>query len=66
MDLWANCVPATIMVTSYGLIQLEVADLDFVSCWLQEEDSVEVSEVRNVACACSNLPGRGSRAWARS
>ena len=49
-----------------GLIQLEVADLDFVSCWLEEEDSVEVSEVRNVACAGSNLLGRGSRAWARS
>ena len=49
-----------------GLIQLEVADLDFVSCWLEEEDSVEVSEVRNVACAGSNLLERGSRAWARS
>ena len=49
-----------------GLIQLEVADLDFVSCWLEEEDSVEISEVRNVACAGSNLPGQGSRAWARS
>ena len=49
-----------------GLTQLEVADLDFVSCWLEEEDSVDVSEVRNEACAGRNLPGQGSSAWARS
>ena len=49
-----------------GLTQLEVADRDFVSCWLGEEDSVGVSEVRNVACAGRNQPRLGSRAWARS
>ena len=50
-----------------GLTQLEVADLDFVSCWLVEEDSVPgVPEVRNVACAGRNQPMLGSRAWARS
>ena len=42
-----------------GLTQLEVADLDFVSCWLAEE-------VRNMACASRNQPRLGSRAWARS
>ena len=30
------------------LTQLEVADLDFVCCWLVEEDSAGVSEVRNM------------------
>ena len=49
-----------------GLTQLEVADLDFVSCWLVEEDSAGVSEVRNMACAGRNQPRLGSRAWARS
>ena len=42
------------------LIQLEIADRDFVSCWLEEEDSVEISEVRHVACAGRNLPESGS------
>ena len=49
-----------------GLTQLEVADLDFVSCWLVEEDSAGVSEVRNMACTGRNQPRLGSRAWARS
>ena len=49
-----------------GLTQLEVANLDFVSCWLEEEDSVGVSEVSNVACAGRSQLRLGSRAWARS
>ena len=48
------------------MAQLEVADLDFVSCWLVEEDSADVSEVRNMACAGRTQPRLGSRAWARS
>ena len=49
-----------------SLTQLEVADLDFVSCWLGEEDSAGVSEGRNMACAGRNQLRLGSRAWARS
>ena len=48
-------------------MQLEVADLDFVSCWLVEGDSVpDAPEVRNLACAGRDQPRLGSRAWARS
>ena len=50
-----------------GLTQLEVADLDFVSCWLAEEEPLPgAPEVRNMACASRNQPRLGSRAWARS
>ena len=50
-----------------GLTQLEVADLDFVSCWLVEGDSVpDAPEVRNMACAGRGQPRRGWSAWARS
>ena len=50
-----------------GSAHLEVADLDFISCWLAEEDtSTGASEVRAMACHGSNQPRLGSRAWARS
>ena len=50
-----------------GFAQLEVADLDFISCWLAEDNPLPVaSEVRAMACDGSNLPRLGSRAWARS
>ena len=50
-----------------GLTQLEVADLDFISCWLAEEDlSTGASEVRAMACESNDQPRLGSRAWARS
>ena len=49
-----------------GITQQEVADLDFVSCWLVEEDSVPTApEVRNMACAGRDQPRLSSRAWAR-
>ena len=49
-----------------GFTQQEVADLDFVSCWLVEEDSVPTApEVRNMACAGRDQPRLSSRAWAR-
>ena len=47
--------------------QLKVADLDFISCWLAEDDTLTgASEVRARACDGSNQPRLGSRAWARS
>ena len=50
-----------------GFAQLEVADLDFISCWLAEDNPLPVaSEVRAMACDGSNQPRLGSRAWARS
>ena len=49
-----------------GFTQQEVADLDFVSCWLVEEDSVPTAPaVRNMACAGRDQPRLSSRAWAR-
>ena len=49
-----------------GFTQQEVADLDFVSCWLVEEDLVPTApEVRNMACAGRDQPRLSSRAWAR-
>ena len=49
------------------LPQLEIADLDFISCWLAEEDPLPgAPEVRNMACDSRNQLGLGSRAWARS
>ena len=50
-----------------GFAQLEVADRDFISCWLAEENPLPgASEVRTMACDGSNQPRLGSRAWARS
>ena len=49
-----------------GFTRLEVADLDFISCWLVEENPADASEVRTMACAGRNQPMRSSRAWARS
>ena len=50
-----------------GVTHLEVSDLDFISCWLAEEDSVpDAPVVRNMACAGSDQPRLGSSAWARS
>ena len=50
-----------------GFAQLEVADLDFISCWLAEDNTLPgASEVRAMACDGSNQPRLGSRAWARS
>ena len=48
--------------------RLEVADLDFISCWLAEEESLSrASEVRVGACDVgSNRPRSGSLAGARS
>ena len=47
--------------------RLEVADLDFISCWLAEDDTLTgASEVRAMVCDGSNQPRLGSRAWARS
>ena len=44
----------------------EVSDLDFISCWLMEEESTpEASAVRTRACEGSNQQ-MSSRAWARS
>ena len=34
-----------------GFTRLEVADLDFISCWMVEENPAEASEVRTMACA---------------
>ena len=52
---------------SLGNAQLEVADLDFMSCWLAEDDTLSsASEVRVRACDGSNQPRLDSRAWARS
>ena len=49
-----------------GFAQLEVADLDFISCWLAEDDTLTgASEVRVRACDGSNQPRLGSSAWAR-
>ena len=50
-----------------GFIQLEIADLDFISCWLAEDDPLPgAPEVRNMACESRDQPRLGSRAWARS
>ena len=50
-----------------GFAHLEVADRDFISCWLAEEDTLPgASVVRAMACDGSNHPRLGSRAWARS
>ena len=50
-----------------GFAQLEIAHLDFISCWLAEEDPLPgAPEVRNMACDSRNQPRLGSRAWARS
>ena len=50
-----------------GSALFEVADDDFISCWLAEEDtSTGVSELRAMACDGSNQPRLSSRAWARS
>ena len=50
-----------------GFAQLEIADLDFISCWLAEDDPLPgAPEVRNMACDSRNQPRLGSRAWARS
>ena len=50
-----------------GFAQLEIADLDFISCWLAEEDPLPgAPEMRNMACDSRNQPRLGSRAWARS
>ena len=50
-----------------GFAQLEVSDLDFISCWLAEDDTLPgASEVSVGACDGSNQPRLGSRAWARS
>ena len=48
--------------------QTEVSDLDFISCWLAEEDTLSrASEVRVGTCdVSSNLPRSGSVAGARS
>ena len=60
-------MPATTMVFSWALLKLEVADLDFISCWLAEDDTLTgASEVRVRACDGSNQPRLGSSAWARS
>ena len=56
-------MPATTMDFSWGLLNLSLADLDFVSCWLVEEDSVPgAPELRNMACAGRDQPRLGSRA----
>ena len=50
-----------------GLTQLEVADLDYISCWLVEGDTVpDAPEVRVTACAGRGQPRRGYSAWASS
>ena len=50
-----------------GFAQLEVADLDFISCWLAEDNPLPgASEVRAMACDGTNQPRLGARAWARS
>ena len=50
-----------------GFAQLEIADLDFISCWLAEDDPQPgAPEVRNMACDSRNQPRLGSRALARS
>ena len=51
-----------------GDAQTEVSDLDFISCWLAEEDTLSrASEVRVGRCDVScNLPRSGSLAGARS
>ena len=48
--------------------QAEVSDLDFISCWLAEEESLSrASEVRVGTCDVgSNQPRSGSLAGARS
>ena len=47
--------------------EVEIADLDFISCWLAEDDPLPgAPEVRNMACDSRNQPRLGSRAWARS
>ena len=50
-----------------GNAQLEVADPDFISCWLAEDDTLSsASEARVRACDGSSQPRLDSRAWARS
>ena len=48
-----------------GSTRQEVADRDFISCWMVEENPADASEVRTMACAGGNQPMRSSRAWAR-
>ena len=51
-----------------GNAQTEVSDLDFISCWLAEEETLSsASEVRVGTCDVSrNQPRSGSLAGARS
>ena len=56
-----NCVPVTTMDTNCQ----EVAERDFISCWMVEENPADASEVRTMACAGGDQPMRSSRAWAR-
>ena len=54
---------ATTMVFGWGLFSL----IDFISCWLAEDDPLPgAPEVRNMACESRDQPRLGSRAWARS
>ena len=48
-----------------GFTRQEVADRDFISCWMVEENPADASEVRTMACAGGSQPMRSSRAWAR-
>ena len=50
-----------------GNAQTDVSDLDFISCWLTEDETLgSASDVRVRTCDGSNQPRSGSRAWARS